>query len=72
MQSAGEVCVSCEAFWQSKGKVPRILEDTGFTTRFKGIPIVLCGFCDGSVIFERRRKLDDGDNGLVNGIDLED
>jgi hypothetical protein len=58
LAEVGDTCQSCLKFWAKKNKPPRIMEDTGRTTK-GGIPIIVCGFCDSSELLKPYHDLED-------------
>ena len=49
-QKVGDVCSSCQARWESKGKEPKVLVAASGRTDKKGIVVPLCPYCDGGAI----------------------
>lgn len=58
----GDVCETCKPFWLHQGMAPKRMvavtndDDQIMTTDVRGIPIVVCPYCDGDWILILDKK----------------
>lgn len=50
----GDECDSCRSFWAKQGSPPQKLISLNRHTENREVPIVVCPYCDGEPLLERR------------------
>lgn len=50
----GDECDSCRSFWAKQGVPPKKLVALNRSTEHREVPVVVCPYCDGAPLLERR------------------